>query len=491
MTKEIELGRMRTGTIVGRDTGDASRLSGRAAPSGMGMPRQNDCRDDISVGRGKCHEVKRSGERSNQITNVEGQGMSMLKRYRRLLSLCCGTTVFVGLFGAAAVAGQGNPETTTATNIDEMMRLADLQRRQIVQQRRALSGMSEQGAQPGLQFLLPTNPSALQNMIATHQRIIDSQEQRLAHAEAQPVMPQTPQHDEVVVTVSEPRLVAETEAGDVIEDALILPTNMNEQDVAAREAFEQALASGQQSSETPVVETPSEIAKAEPPMRPAPGLNSRGLVAVLEDGVSAAPATDTSLPIGALHALTPRTIQVAAYQVPADGIVIDDEKAEPVKPAKPVLSEEEQRTYEMNLAYNGNTTVPNPELDEIRAGFVAPNGLIVNIGIVFQTLIDGQLVVENVFNLDNPANALGGFATIIQGADGYTEIINTVHGGGGVTSTVANTQNDIILEQVSTIIIDIPNHAEVFGQVGGGNSFVKGIGLPQTFIDMGVGVLPQ
>ena len=453
--------------------------------------------------------------------------MSMLKGYRRVLFLCCSASAIAGVFGAAATgafAGQnanlgltddattlsevaGVSDMARTATVDELMRLADLQRRQIILQQKALGHTTgHDSAQVGMDFLLPRNENALRQMIAAQQQMIETQGYELQqHQSDTPVATPSVVESTEAVALNMPQI---SDPLEVLDETLILPQNLTGQDDAARAQFDLALAESRGEYAPTATEPAVEISN-----RQVPAWNSQGLIAESGMAVYEAPTFEPTLWLAA-EAPRPAAVQPVAYEVAASDVTVTMTPAETVEPAprhvevshvapaaeavvtRADAAEREERVTQVAQAYYGSTTVPDAELDEIRAGFVTSNGLIVNIGIVFETLINGELVVQNVLDLNDPtANDLlgpGGIASTITGAEGgTTHIVNMVGGGAGIATSITNSTNDITLEHITTVTIDIPNHSQVFNQVGGGLSFDQGITLPQPMIDMVTDVIQQ
>lgn len=467
--------------------------------------------------------------------------MSISRNCRQVLLLCCSVTAMAGVIGATpmsgALAGHGADhglskknatEVTTSSDIDQLRNLAALQRKQIVAQRKALGISSSLEAFRAEYEPLPSDSAALHALIERQQRQIESDDHRLVQpvetASKKLTATEEPSKPTVVTTATRNPLASHAAVAMELDDSVLLPARLAEQDRAAREAFDLALAktrreqaerahvqqiapAGDHQTLVAADRTPTAVARPEghvkldatlaqwrtPHAMASDGQGVGGYSIVAEATPTRAPEADH---VSWLADSLPRTAALADYETPAADTTPEQESlASEVTVVDTIVvtpTEREERLTEVAQAYYGSETVPDEELDEIRAGFVTSNGLVINIGIEFETLINGELVVQNIIDLNDGGIDPAGLATVITSPDGgTTQIVNTVGGAGGVATNITNSASDIVIEQVNTITIQIPNHAQVFDTVGGGLVFSRGLTLPQTYIDMSVGAIAQ
>ena len=117
----------------------------------------------------------------------------------------------------------------------QLQELAKLQHQQIVSQRRALGEIPAKiQSRAGLEFLLPSNVSGLQQLIAAQQEIIQEQGARLASGQS-------------AAAESAPQPAADVTgfptdlSQPLVQEPPLLAAELPEQDVTAREAFDRAL----------------------------------------------------------------------------------------------------------------------------------------------------------------------------------------------------------------------------------------------------------
>ena len=162
------------------------------------------------------------------------------------------------------------------------------------------------------------------------------------------------------------------------------------------------------------------------------------------------------------------------------------------------------------LLYFGVDPVSDAVLAELRGGFVTAGGLIVNIGFELQTFLNGVLVVHNVLNLpgsDTGDGSNGGshggtpvisvtgslpgtLVTVLSNGDGGTTVVSNEIGPGGVNTFITNTQNDVMIEQITTLTIFILNHTEFATHIRFGAPLSTTPGLSNIMKDALIGVIP-
>ena len=142
------------------------------------------------------------------------------------------------------------------------------------------------------------------------------------------------------------------------------------------------------------------------------------------------------------------------------------------------------------LLYLGVNPVSDAVLAEIRGGFVTVGGLKFNIGFDLQTFLNGVLVVHNVLNLTGDGGTPGTFVTVLSNGDGGTTVVSNEIGPGGAFTTIINTQNDVIIEQVTSLVIDILNHTEFARHIRIGASLSMTPGLSNIMKDALTFVIP-
>lgn len=423
--------------------------------------------------------------------------MSKAKMYRRVLLVCCSVTAIMGagigasVSAALAASESGQAQSNGTASAIELRQLADLQRKQIAHRRNDLGISSDLEAFRVEHEPLPHDIARLNALIVSQQEQIEALGQRTP-LQSDPKLTSIDSVDVAIAADVPDRAIDLVDIPMTSSDAgvvLVLPAHLVEQDQGKREAFDKALVETRSRQTTITAEADPLPVAARPEQHLKTPL---GLIAESEVALFAAPATEPMMRMA--EQMPPMVAQAVAHnaqpvaQLAATEYAVTNDSV-PVEMAQAIP---EEQVAEVAFAYYGSDTVPDAELNEIRAGFVTSSGLVLNIGVEFATLINGELVVQDFFSLDDALESgnPGLFATLITGDDGgTTEIVNMVTGEGGIATMITNTTDDVVIEQVTTVSISIPNHADVFDTVGGGNMFARGIQLPQQIIDMSVGAI--
>jgi len=438
-----------------------------------------------------------------------------------LIGLMMVTTGTLGFGASVAFAGQAALEADTGAQQDsaitaatddsfqsdentaQLRLLADLQHKQILAQRRALDGTPDnKSALAGLEFLMPTDPVALAQIVQNQQRVIETQGKMLAL-----------QSDPVIELVAPQRFASIETVGNMNEPLLGLHAEMPAQDDAARVAFDEALAAGREriraeqetvddavvvtaaatSMEQPVQPDNSASSSSALPAMPGVQLrrptapNSESVVSVANFEPASAQVPDQSSKL-ADHLPKLTEVQPSEHTAQGSGGIVDVALHRPVTPSasfepnaklavnspqpndksvfevarESVHSEHDYLDSEQSVtqvaAVHGYDTLSDPELAEIRAGFVTQSGIEFNIGFDFRTEIDGALIAHNTFIMDGSESAVPtSVVSVLAGANGTnTTIVNSI-GSGGLQTLLHNSQDGVSIVHTTEFTVNILN----------------------------------
>lgn len=140
-----------------------------------------------------------------------------------------------------------------------------------------------------------------------------------------------------------------------------------------------------------------------------------------------------------------------------------------------------------DLDTNKFKPVASEKLANMRGGFTYA-GMDISFGMIMRTAVNGVLVLETAFNLENPGDATVNFndsaglamSTTAQGFVLSQTGQNIVHQmgerGGGVVASVANALNSQIIQQSVTMNVGITNINTIAG-LGAIGSMLNNLGL--------------
>ncbi|MFM9844841.1 MAG: hypothetical protein ACKVOI_17910 [Dongiaceae bacterium] len=140
-----------------------------------------------------------------------------------------------------------------------------------------------------------------------------------------------------------------------------------------------------------------------------------------------------------------------------------------------------------DLDTNKFKPVATEKLANMRGGFTYA-GMDISFGMIMRTAVNGILVLETAFNLENPGDATMNFnntagLTMSQTAQGFAlsqtgqNIIHQMGDrGGGVVASVANALNNQIIQQSVTMNVGITNMNTIAG-LGAIGSMLNNLGL--------------
>ncbi len=140
-----------------------------------------------------------------------------------------------------------------------------------------------------------------------------------------------------------------------------------------------------------------------------------------------------------------------------------------------------------DLDTNKFKPVASAKLANMRGGFTYA-GMDISFGMIMRTAVNGVLVLETAFNLENPGDATMNFnnaaglamSTTAQGFVLSQTGQNIVHQmgerGGGVVASVANALNNQIIQQSVTMNVGITNVNTIAG-LGAIGSMLNNLGL--------------
>ncbi|WP_420347960.1 hypothetical protein [Pelagibius sp.] len=98
-------------------------------------------------------------------------------------------------------------------------------------------------------------------------------------------------------------------------------------------------------------------------------------------------------------------------------------------------------------------------LEEQRGGFITAGGLRVDFGFEFTTLVNGTPQLTSVLSLNDIVSGNGllpntNSISVSGGSNGATDIIHSI-GSDGIASTIINSQDNLNIDNISTLAIDI------------------------------------
>ncbi len=111
------------------------------------------------------------------------------------------------------------------------------------------------------------------------------------------------------------------------------------------------------------------------------------------------------------------------------------------------------------------------ELGEIRAGFITVNGIELDIGFELRTIINGVVIADQAIQLTSPTSHMVGKkikSVVLWNEDGGTTSVNHELTSGGLNSTVVNSQNNVSIQQFTTLSVTVINHAQLVGAIRSG-----------------------
>lgn len=127
-----------------------------------------------------------------------------------------------------------------------------------------------------------------------------------------------------------------------------------------------------------------------------------------------------------------------------------------------MASQDSSTVYDNNsdILFNDEQSLNDEELDDLRGGFIASNGMIIDFALSTNTLVNGQLINQVLLNsVDQSAISSTSLQNIIQIGEGNSAFSDTIDLGAlpNVLTIIQNNLNDITLQQVNLLDLSVKN----------------------------------
>ena len=113
-----------------------------------------------------------------------------------------------------------------------------------------------------------------------------------------------------------------------------------------------------------------------------------------------------------------------------------------------------------DVLFNEEQILNDDELDDLRGGFIASNGMIIDFALSTNTLVNGQLINQVLLNsVDQSAISTTSLQNIVQIGEGNSAFSDTIDLDSlpNVLTIIQNNLNDITLQQVNLLDLSIKN----------------------------------
>ena len=110
--------------------------------------------------------------------------------------------------------------------------------------------------------------------------------------------------------------------------------------------------------------------------------------------------------------------------------------------------------------------IGNEELDDMRGGFIARNGMVINFSFSANTLIDGQLINQVALNTADLAASAGSLRRIIQVGEGNQAFNSATDTGTlpNVLTIVQNNMDNLTIQQLNLLDLAVENMSNFINQ---------------------------
>lgn len=129
-----------------------------------------------------------------------------------------------------------------------------------------------------------------------------------------------------------------------------------------------------------------------------------------------------------------------------------------VRPSLPPAIPYPQPVYE-EAEFADAQTVANDSLKEVRGGFLTSSGMMVDVGLITRTLVDGVLVEQTRVNIGHPGNIdPSSLQTLVQVDDNGATVSKLGLGDiPQIVNVIQNNQNNVVIDNAAILNVDVTN----------------------------------